>query len=163
LGLIECQVEIEPGGLILLPEDHRHSGVNLGNQGIGLSGEDGESRVYLTLGIMHRTPDPGEGKRLLRLQGNPVRDLALTRTFPLIEAIGEDQAAFALEGIPKEGLRRHCLGSRIDERFDVWTAIRPLRHKAPGGTNDGIWMIIEDGPPATNAGKFTVSARFDTL
>jgi hypothetical protein len=62
--------------------------VNLGNQGIGFGGQDGKGRVHYTPGIMHRTPDPGKGKGLLRLQGNPVRDLPLPDTFPLIEAIG---------------------------------------------------------------------------
>ena len=38
----------------------------------------------------------------------------------------------------------HCLGSRIDERFDVWTAIRPLGHKAPGSMDNGIRVIIQD-------------------
>ena len=48
------------------------------------------------------------------------------------------------ERIPKERLGRHRLGPCIDERFDVWTAIGPCRYKAPGGTDNGIWVIIED-------------------
>ncbi len=72
LRRIECQAGIEPVCLILLPENHRHPGVNLGDQSIGLGGQDGEGRVHFALGIVHRAPDPGKGKGLLGLQGNPV-------------------------------------------------------------------------------------------
>ena len=65
---------------------HRHPIVNLGDEGIGLGGQEGEDRVRFALGIMHHTPDPSKGKGFLSLQGNPVGHLALTRTFPL-EAI----------------------------------------------------------------------------
>ena len=87
LSLIEGQAGIEPVLLILLLEYHRHPIVNLGDEGIGLGGQEGEDRVRFALGIMHRTPEPSKGKGFLGLQGNPVGHLALTRTFPLIEAI----------------------------------------------------------------------------
>jgi hypothetical protein len=61
--------------------------VNLGDQSIGLGGQDGEGRLHGALCIVHRTPDAGKGKRLFRFQGNPVRHLALASAFPLIEAI----------------------------------------------------------------------------
>jgi len=92
-------------------EYHRHTVVNLGDEGIGLRGEDGEGRLHGALCIVHGAPDPGKGKWFFGSQGNAVGHLALTSAFPLIEAISQDQTAFVLEGLPKERLGRHGLGA----------------------------------------------------
>ena len=88
LRLIQGATLVEPGCLITGVQDHGHTVVELGHEGVRLGGEDGKGRIGMAAGIVHRAPDASKSKRCPTLESNPVGPLALASAFPLIKAIG---------------------------------------------------------------------------
>src|SRR4029450_3424249 len=80
-------LRIQPGRLVLRMQDDGHTVVDLGYQTVRCSRKDGKGAPGAWLPIPPHTPYPRKGKRLARLQSNPVGHLALPGPLPFVKAV----------------------------------------------------------------------------
>lgn len=144
LGLRWGGLRIQPGRLILWRQDDGHAVVNLGDQAIGCGRDDGKGTPWAVLPILPHAPDPRKGKRLARLQSDPIGELALAGPPPFVKTVRQNQTTLGPESLLEVGFARHRLRPVIDDGGDV-APVGPFGPKAPGAHGDEIRVGTQDG------------------
>ena len=103
------RLDVEPSGEMLVRQHDRHAVVQRGDGAIGGTGEDGDGVGLAALLIAPTLIDPGEGDQLRLARAKQERTPLTLGPGPLVEAVGDDQAAAIAHGVAKRRLVQHFL------------------------------------------------------
>ena len=126
---------VEPGGVVAAVEDDRHAVVQRAQQVVRIGGQDGEGLDdgrRGRLAVLPPGPETGEGEGEPILAADQVGLLRLgIQLLPLVEAVGDDQAAAAAKAVAVGGLLGGALGAGVDHAVADGRVLGPGRDQAP--------------------------------
>jgi hypothetical protein len=118
--------------MVFFAQDYWHSGVDLGDELVGLPGNDCAGAQPLLSGwIFSPLPDTGKDERRIVFHPDRIRDFASDDFLPFVESVRWNQATPFLECLPVRGYRVDRLHRSIDCFVRYFRILSPIRKPVP--------------------------------
>ena len=101
--------------------------------------------IRLPSGSFHIDHMPAKANGLSRPQGDMHGALAGPRALPLVEAVGEHEAAPTSEGIAERGLFGDHLGPGVDHAAADGAVLGPEGNESPAHEPGASWIVTDNG------------------
>ena len=101
--------------------------------------------IELSSGSFHIDQIPAKAKGFSRPHGDAHGALAGPRALPLVEAVGEHEAAPASEGIAERGLVGNRLSPGVDHAAADGVVHGPEGNESPAHEPGASWIVTDNG------------------